>query len=113
MDGITRQTFWGNGRFGSKTLEEFLDDLAEKQKCRPGDITMINVVLRLGPLEINAEVGPGREDVWEMMNGAFRDEIRRAKVRGVEMGMISVLIEPVMTEGGGPRSGGEEDEFEL
>ncbi|KFX94533.1 hypothetical protein O988_06250 [Pseudogymnoascus sp. VKM F-3808] len=71
-DGVTCQTCWGNGRFGNKTLEEFLGDLAEKQKCQPRDIMMIKVVLRLGLLEIDVDVGPGREDAWNMVKESFR-----------------------------------------
>lgn len=115
VDGVTRKTFWEAGRFGNKTLEEFLGDLAEKLKCRPGDITTIKLVLRLGSREIDTDVNAGRADVWDMMKVDFKDEIRMAKVRGV--GMIKVLIEPVMTERDGLKWGGdgegEEDEIEL
>ncbi|KFY46828.1 hypothetical protein V495_02230 [Pseudogymnoascus sp. VKM F-4514 (FW-929)] len=114
-DGITRQTFWEAGRFGTKSLDEFLVDLAEKLLCRPGDITMVKLVLRLGPLEINHDIEAGREDVWEMMKGTFKEEIRRAKGRGIGMGAVNVLVQPVMMERGGSQWGGdgEEDEFEL
>ena len=114
-DGITRQTFWEAGRFGTKSLDEFLVDLAEKLLCRPGDITMVKLVLRLGPLEIDTDVEAGREDVWEMMKGTFKEEIRRAKGRGIGMGAVNVLVQPVMMEKGGSQWGGdgEEDEFEL
>ncbi|KFY77954.1 hypothetical protein V499_02788 [Pseudogymnoascus sp. VKM F-103] len=114
-DGITRQTFWEAGRFGTKPLDEFLGDLAEKLRCRPADITMVKLVLRLGPLEIDADVEAGREDVWEIMKGTFKDEIRRAKVRGIGIGAVNVLVQPVMMEKGGSQCGGdgEEDEFEL
>lgn len=114
-DGITRQTFWEAGRFGTKSLGEFLVDLAEKLLCRPGDITMVKLVLRLGPLEIDTDVEAGREDVWEMMKGTFKEEIRRAKGRGIGMGAVNVLVQPVMMEKGGSQWGGdgEEDEFEL
>ncbi|OBT60353.1 hypothetical protein VE03_10233, partial [Pseudogymnoascus sp. 23342-1-I1] len=53
------------------------DEFPEKK--RPEDITMVKLVLRLGSLEIDTEVESGREDVWEMMKGTFKDEIRRAK----------------------------------
>ncbi|KFZ03635.1 hypothetical protein V502_10782 [Pseudogymnoascus sp. VKM F-4520 (FW-2644)] len=114
-DGITRQTFWEAGRFGTKSLDEFLGDLAEKLRCGPGDITMVKLVLRLGPLEIDTDVEAGREDVWGMMKGTFKEEIRRAKVRGIGMGAVNVLVQPVMMENGGSQWGGdgEEDEFEL
>lgn len=104
--GVTRRTFWKNGRFGKKTLEEFLDELAEKQKCQPEDIMMVKHVLRLESLEIEVDVEPGKEDVWEMMKRDFNDETRKARRNGVDLGNIKVLIEPVMMDGG-------EDEFEL
>lgn len=76
---------------------------------------MVKLVLRLGPLEIDADVEAGREDVWEIMKGTFKDEIRRAKVRGIGIGAVNVLVQPVMMEKGGSQCGGdgEEDEFEL
>lgn len=76
---------------------------------------MVKLVLRLGELEIDTAVHAEREDVWEIMKGGFKDEIRRAKVRGIEMGMIKVLVEPVMKEKWSSQWGGngEEDEFEL
>ncbi|KAL5351001.1 hypothetical protein ACLOAV_004575 [Pseudogymnoascus australis] len=104
--GVTRQTFWNNGRFGKKTLEEFLDELAEKQKCRPEDIMMVKHVLRLESLEIEVDVERGNEVVWEMMKRDFKDEIRKARRNGVDLGNIKVLIELVMMDG-------EEDDFEL
>ncbi|OBT51066.1 hypothetical protein VE04_08595 [Pseudogymnoascus sp. 24MN13] len=114
-DGITRQTFWEAGRFGTKPLDEFLGDLAEKLRRLPAYFSMVKLVLRLGPLEIDADVEAGREDVWEIMKGTFKDEIRRAKVRGIGIGAVNVLVQPVMMEKGGSQCGGdgEEDEFEL
>ncbi|OBT59849.1 hypothetical protein VE03_10669 [Pseudogymnoascus sp. 23342-1-I1] len=115
IDGITRRTFWEAGRFGTKFLDEFVGGLANELRCQPEDITMVKLVLRLGSLEIDTEVESGREDVWEMMKGTFKDEIRRAKVRGIGLGAVNVLVWPVMMGKGGWQWGGngEEDEFEL
>lgn len=76
---------------------------------------MVKLVLRLGPLEIDTDVEAGREDVWEMMKGRFKEEIRRTKARGIGMEAVYVLVEPVIIEKGGSQWGGdgEEDEFEL
>lgn len=75
---------------------------------------MMKLVLRLGSLEIDTDVQAGRADVWEMMKGKFREEIRRAKVRGVGIGMVNVLIEPVMSGREMQLGGdGEDYEFEL
>lgn len=60
---------------------------------------MVKLVLRLGLLEIDIDVGPGREDAWKMVKENFRDKIRRARMNGVDLGMINVLIKLVITTG--------------
>jgi hypothetical protein len=72
-----------------------------------------NAIAIMSPkFQIDTDVETGREDVWEMMKGTFKDEIRRAKMRGIGMGVVNVLVQPVMMgwQWGGD---GEEDEFEL
>ena len=112
--GKTRQSFWEEGRFGSKSLEEFLPSFAEKLKCAPDDIERIKLVLRLRTREVEFEMEARSEEIWEMMKDAFRDEIERAKAKGEAKG-VNVLVEPVMRKSDQePGHWDEEDEeFDL
>ena len=112
-NGITRQSFWEEGRFGSKSLEEFLPGFAAKLRCAPNDIERIKLVLRLKTREVEIEMEARNEDVWEIAMATFRDEIKRAKTKGEVKG-ASVLVEPVMRKGGAETGGwDEDDEFDL
>lgn len=108
-NGMTRQSFWEDGRFGSKSLGEFLPGLAAKLECALNDIEKIKLVLRLKIREVEVEMETRREDIWEMAIATFRNEIRRAKEKGEVKG-VSVLVEPVMRKGGAETGGWDEDE---
>jgi hypothetical protein len=112
--GKTRQSFWAEGRFGSRSLEEFLPSFATKLKCTPNDIERIKLVLRLETREVEIEMEARSENIWEMAMTTFRDEIRRAKDKGEAEG-VNVLVEPVMRRGD-PEPGDleeEDEEFNL
>ncbi|KFY80893.1 hypothetical protein V499_00303 [Pseudogymnoascus sp. VKM F-103] len=111
--GKTRQSFWEEGRFGSKSLQEFLPSFAAKLKCAPNDIERIKLVLRLKTRDVEIEMEARNEDIWEIAMATFRDEIKRGKAKGEVKG-VSVLVEPVMRKGGVETGGWDEDEeFEL
>ncbi|KAL5350986.1 hypothetical protein ACLOAV_004559 [Pseudogymnoascus australis] len=111
--GKTLQSFWEEGRFGSKSLEEFLLDLAAKLKCAPNDIERIKLVLRLKTREVEIEMEGRNEAIWEIAMATFRDEIKRAETKGGLRG-VSVLVESVMRKGDAKTGGWDEDEeFEL
>jgi hypothetical protein len=111
--GKTRQSFWAEGRFGSKSLEKFLPGFAAKLKCAPNNIERIKLVLWLETREVKIEMEARREDIWEMAIATFRDEIKRAKVKGEVKG-VSVLVEPVMRKGSAETGDWDKDEeFDL
>jgi hypothetical protein len=112
-NGITRQSFWEEGRFGSKSLKEFLPGLATKLECELNDIEKIKLVLQLETREVDFEMEAKREDIWEMAIATFRNEIKGARERG-ELKRVSVLVEPVVRKDGAEMGGWDEDEeFEL
>ena len=63
---MTRQSFWEGGRFGSKSLEEFLPGMAAMLKCALNDTEKIKLVLLLETREVEVEMEARREDIWEM-----------------------------------------------
>ncbi|OBT95970.1 hypothetical protein VE01_06687 [Pseudogymnoascus verrucosus] len=107
--GKTRQSFWEEGRFSSKSLQEFLPSFAAKLKCAPNDIERIKLVLRLKTREVEIEMEARNEDIWEIAMATFRDEIKRGKAKGEVKG-VSVLVEPVMRKGGVETGGWDGDE---
>ncbi|KFY79509.1 hypothetical protein V499_01505 [Pseudogymnoascus sp. VKM F-103] len=108
-----RQSFWEEGRFGSKSLKEFLPGLATKLECELNDIEKIKLVLRLETREVDFEMEAKREDIWEMAIATFRNEIKGARERG-ELKRVGVLVEPVVRKDGATTGGWDEDEeFEL
>lgn len=103
-NGITRQSFWEEGRFGSKSLKEFLPSLAVKLECELNDIEKIKLVLRLETREVDFEMEARREDIWEMAVATFRNEIKGAREQG-ELKGVSVLVEPVVRKDGAETGG--------
>lgn len=106
--GKTRQTFWEEGCFGSKSLKEFLPGFAAKLECEANDIERIKLALRLKTLEIEIEMDGRSEDIWEMATATFRYEVRRAQDKG-EIDGVDVLVGPVMRKSD-PEPGASEEE---
>lgn len=112
--GKTRQSFWEAGRFGSKSLEQFLPDFAARLKCTPNDIKGIKVVLRFKTREVEIKINAGNETIWRMAIAAFNNEIKREKTKG-ELKGVSVLLEPAIMGKDSVETGGwnKDEEFEL
>lgn len=112
-NGVTYQSFWEEGRFGSKSLKEFLPGLAAKLGCELNIIEKVKLVLRLETREVEFKMEATNEDIWGVAMATFRDEIKRAKAK-CEVNGASVLVEPVMRRNGAETVGWNEDEeFEL
>ncbi|KFZ25351.1 hypothetical protein V502_00173 [Pseudogymnoascus sp. VKM F-4520 (FW-2644)] len=97
---ISNHRFWEGGRFGSKSLDEFLPSLAAKVKCEQDDIRSIKLVLRLQTLDVEIEVQAGSKAIWEMMKVHFRNEIKGASARGERKEVTRVLVKPLMWKDG-------------
>lgn len=79
---IVRQTFWEEGRFGSKSLEKFLFSLATKLGRGSNDIESIKLVLRVKTREFVREMEDRSERSWRQAISTLKDEFRSAEAKG-------------------------------
>lgn len=111
--GITRHSFWEEGRFGSRSLEEFVTSCAEKLKCTPDNIERIELVLRLKTLKIDFGMDVRSESIWRTAMAAFKKEVKLANDKG-EIMEAKVLVEPKLKRDGLEiRDWEEDDDFVL